>query len=158
MDQAQYTDYIHTLPPQVLLDLEPHVHRLRILFGPEQSEFILHCIIDDVADRVNYVQAVRYRTNQIFQSMLEKSGHEPGHPAAARRDRRPQLFDSMIAFEQTALGVQREIEAMKLYVMGRYMPYRYETTLPRGMVMLTRINEWVDFMDLYPQAVEMYPP
>lgn len=157
MDEHEYNQALRLLPSEVILPLYDQVDTLRFTFGPDR-EYLLNCIIDDVSDRLNYRMAINHRVRQLMARMLEKDTRQ--HPENSDpllwRDRRPQLFEPMISFEQTALSIQREVEALQLYVLGRFMPYRYETTLPDNSVVLQLIGSWCDFMDLHPQAIDLY--
>lgn len=150
MNQETYFQQINHLPEYISLPLQKQVRLLRILFNNYES--ILNSIIEDVSDRQFYFRAIHDRSEKITFEWLKKQEQNNARFAEAVVgegfvDPRVRLYDLMVSFEQIALDIQEQINDHQLYIVGRFVPYRYETTLQDGSVILLLIDDWEEFKE-----------
>ncbi len=152
-----------SLPTAVIIDLSEPVRKIGSVFKPDPRNLIGPEYVIDRAIEACRVRTTAHRDIGLFSTRLLKdlrdlkerrnlsvqefkriSGNEEGEWPYPSTD----LMDMMVTIEQATLDIFDILQAYKMYVSNRYLPYRYETMMPDGTVILKRCQTLEEFLDL----------
>jgi len=126
---------LFTVPVHVVIGVRKPVLRLSTMF--EYSiEHLLDGIIEAVADK----NTVSHNLNHLSKRLMGLVKDTPNFEEFG-------YIDRMVALEQCALDIAQYLDDYRLYLYGRYLPYRFETLMVNGSILLMRVQNYDEFCE-----------
>ena len=130
-----FDSHIYGLPEHIVLNTSKIVRRLQSVFATD-VDYILSRLIEAVSDKQMHAIVLRKTVQDLYNGMYESG-----------RYNQIQLLDILSTLEMASCDLKDYLTENKLYLKGRFLPYKYETTMTDGSIVVVRVHNFEDWCD-----------
>lgn len=154
MNRIEFNQLLAQVPDFALLDLPKEVRGFNILFE-DLTEYALFLSFQALSDRIVAEAKMRKLSERLLHELVSRheASIELNHTVLREhpQNHRPRFLEDIVQWEQLTWRIFDKLKDHRLYVLGRYLPFTFETIRRPDSVLLakmlhqdmfTDVNEW----------------